>query len=63
MSSASSDDAVESNPVSGAERWHDEHHGSGAPHYSTCWCCCTRCDPDWNADSPNPYFTQAAAGM
>lgn len=28
-----------------------------APLVSSCWCCCQLCDPDWNPDRPNPYWT------
>ncbi len=50
-----------------AQTWHDTDHGScEAGSYSSCWCCCTICDPDWGhldahsgTPRPNPYFEAA----
>ncbi len=42
-----------------AQQWHDEHHGSGEPAFSSCWCCCTECDPDYEGDNPNPLYLAA----
>jgi hypothetical protein len=28
---------------------------------SACWCCCELCDPDWNPDRCNPYWSAATA--
>lgn len=40
-----------------AQRWHDTHHGScEGGGYSSCWCCCTLCDPDWVPARPNPFW-------
>lgn len=26
---------------------------------SSCFCCCERCDPEWEHPRPNPYWTRA----
>lgn len=28
---------------------------------SPCWCCCERCQPEWNPVTPNPFWTRAMA--
>lgn len=44
-----------------AQTWHDTDHGSCEEgSYSSCWCCCTVCDPDWGHDRPNPFYAEAA---
>ncbi len=30
---------------------------------SSCWCCCQLCDPDWNPERSNPYWSRATAEM
>lgn len=43
-----------------AQTWHDANHGCCEENgYSTCFCCCTLCDPDWFPATPNPYFAEA----
>lgn len=38
-----------------AQIWHDDHCDSAEYRaVSSCWCCCTECDPDWSGT--NPYF-------
>ena len=39
-----------------AERWHIEHC-SNDESWSPCYCCCTRCDPDYGGG--NPHFFAA----
>lgn len=48
-----------------AQRWHDTEHGLGLgpPGYSSCWCCCTACDPDYGEPRANPYFEFGLARM
>jgi hypothetical protein len=36
-----------------AQAWHDERHHQ---EYSSCWCCCDSCNPDYGATEPNPYW-------
>lgn len=53
-----------------AQQWHDTDHGSSEEGgYSSCWCCCIICDPDWGhidkhtgTARPNPFFVEAAGG-
>lgn len=40
-----------------AQDWHEAAHGDD-PVNGHCWCCCNRCDPDYE-DDPNPYWTPA----
>lgn len=50
-----------------AQQWHEDqpresHYVEGG--YSSCWCCCTACDPDWAVSTEhNPYFLLALASM
>lgn len=48
-----------------AEQWHDAHADDPghAEAYSSCWCCCTACDPDYEPAEPNPHFAEAMAAM
>jgi hypothetical protein len=47
-----------------AAQWHDQRAGDdGHGCYSSCWCCCTTCDPDWGGDNPNPHFNAAKAAV
>lgn len=42
-----------------AEQWHKDlgraHYEAGG--YSSCFCCCEGCDPDW--DGGNPFYRAA----
>lgn len=49
-------------PEAQAQRWHDTDHGNGPPGYSSCWCCCESCDPDYQ-DRPNPFWSAATASL
>lgn len=48
-----------------AQRWHEIEVENDEEHeqHSSCWCCCTSCDPDWQGPRPNPYWVAAQAAM
>jgi hypothetical protein len=44
-----------------AQRWHeDAGHGNWEPYFSTCFCCCPGCDPDY-VQPGNPHYAAAQA--
>lgn len=46
------------------QRWHDTDHGSCEDGgYSSCYCCCERCNPDYNPARPNPFWVEARAEL
>lgn len=48
-------------PTDSAQDWHHNNMHEDDPPYSSCWCCCERCDPDYvGADEANPHWDEAS---
>ncbi len=51
-----------------AQDWHDEQVRTENPdtdsahRFSTCWCCCVICDPDYDGTG-NPHWADAQAAL
>lgn len=45
-----------------AQTWHEGREETDPEHsevFSSCWCCCWKCDPDDNEAGGNPHWAAA----